>query len=40
MGKRIDTFWWLKIRLQQTLLLQAKSYVVGRASNIDASLKN
>ena len=33
MGKTTDTFLWLKIRLPQTLSLQAKSYAAGRANN-------
>ena len=35
MGKRTDTyvFWWLKIRLPQTLSLYAESYAAGRANN-------
>ena len=35
MGKRTDTFLWLKIQLSHTLLLCAKSYVTGRASNTE-----
>ena len=35
MGKRTDMFWWLKIWLPQTLSLQAKSYVAGRANNTE-----
>ena len=33
MGKTTDTFLWLKIRLPQTLSLEAKSYAAGRANN-------
>ena len=35
MGKRTDTFLWLKIQLSHTLLLCAKSYVAGRANNTE-----
>ena len=35
MGKRTDTFWWLKLRLPQTLPFYAKSYAAGRANNTE-----
>ena len=35
MGKIADTFLWLKIRLPQTLSLQAKSYAAGRANKTE-----
>ena len=37
MGKTTDMFYvlWLKIRLPETLSLQAKSYAAGRANNTE-----
>ena len=35
MGKTTDMFLWLKIRLPQTLSLQAISYAAGRANNTE-----